>query len=289
MSLSTKGAKNKSLEEMLVKEDKLAPMALSSKPSASAAAESAAPVAPVIQQPVMLAIAETVSCKLTRDGMVESFEIKGNLNLTATTDEASLCNVQLHVGAVENFTFNTHPKINKALYDQSGLLQLKDATKGFPTARPLGILRWAFAGDADDMIPLKINCWPEEESRGQMNVSIEYTMDLKMEIHDVRIRIPLGTHETPSILNCDGNFKVNSSTSELIWEIPLIDQSNNTGSLEFNIAQKSADAFFPVQVQFSSQQLFCNIEVASVRMVEGGGPILYGLTKGVTTEDYTIG
>lgn len=46
---------------------------------------------------------------------------------------------------------------------------------------------------SDELVPIKVNCWPEEESRGQMNVSIEYTMDIpKLEIHDVKIRIPLG-------------------------------------------------------------------------------------------------
>jgi hypothetical protein len=91
------------------------------------------------------------------------------------------------------------------------------------------------------------------------------------------------------VLHCDGNYKHNANTGELVWEIDLIDQSNNTGSMEFNIAQKSSEAFFPISVHFSSQQLFCHVEVASVRAVEGGAPIVYGLTKGMAAEDYTIG
>jgi hypothetical protein len=80
---------------------------------------------------------------------------------------------------VEGFAFLTHPKVDKVQFEKTGLVQLKDANKGFPAQRPVGILKWTFeksAGRSDDFIPIKINCWPEEEGRGRMNVSIEYSM-----------------------------------------------------------------------------------------------------------------
>ena len=77
-----------------------------------------------------------------------------------------------------------------------------------------------------------------------------------MDLHDVRIRIPLGTSEAPGILSVDGSHKYNAHNNELIWDLQLIDQSNPSGSLEFSISQKDADAFFPISVEFSSQSLF---------------------------------
>lgn len=135
MTLMTKGTQNKSLEDALVQEDKLAPVITKKVTTESA---TAAPAIPQVQQPVMLVVSERIVAKLTRDGMVESYEIKGSLTLTAANDEAALCSVQLNVGVVDLFTFNTHPKVNKAIYDKTGLLQLKDTTKGFPSARPVG-------------------------------------------------------------------------------------------------------------------------------------------------------
>jgi hypothetical protein len=243
----------------------------------------------VVQQPIMLVVAERVSAKLSRDGNVGSFEIKGSLTLTANSDEAALCSVQMNVGSVDAFTFSAHPKVNKSLYDRSGLVQLKDATKGFPSLRPVGILKWTHSSTNEDMVPIKVNCWPEEESRGQMNVSIEYTMDQsQLTLHDVRIKIPLGTRDAPNIVSVDGSYRHNSSAEELLWEIPLIDSSNSTGSLEFNIAQRNSDAFFPITVQFSSPQLFCEIEVASVRTADGSAPIQYGISKSMSSEEYSI-
>lgn len=290
--MSLTGGKNKSLEDALVKEDRLAPVISGNASKGTSATSMSTDIQSVaqhvFQHPIMLVVAEAISAKLSRDGMVESLEIKGSLTLTATNDEAALCSVQLALGANEHFTFNTHPKINKQLYDRSGLLQLKDITKGFPSQRPVGILRWTHASTSDELVPLKINCWPEEESRGQMNVSIEYTMTQKIALHNVRIKIPLASNDAPSIVSIDGNFKHNASTQEIVWLIDLIDPSNATGSLEFNISQKSADAFFPISVSFVSQQLFCHVEVAKVTTSDLAHPIQYNISKSMSAEDYVI-
>ncbi|CAM9097389.1 unnamed protein product [Ectocarpus fasciculatus] len=287
MSLSSKGAKNKSLEDSLFKEDKLAPVVAAARGGHAVVEEVVAQS--VVQHPVMLQIAERVNAKLTRDGTAESLDIKGSLTLTASTDEAGMCGVKLSLPRdASSFTFNTHPKVNKAMFDKSHFLQLKDTTKGFPSARPVGILRWSYAGASDDMVPIKINCWPEEEARGQMNVSIEYSVEVDIDLHNVEIVIPLGTSESPQILNADGNYRHVSSSQELHWTIDMIDESNKTGSLEFTIAQRNADAFFPVNVNFSSQELFCKLDVAAVNAADGHTPIMYGLSKGMAAEEYVV-
>lgn len=289
MSLNPAGAKNKSVEDALMREDKLAPLISASKNSVS---DAPTPLtAAVAQQPVTLSIVEKVSATLSREGLVEMFEIKGSLTLTAADDEAALCSVQLKPASARDsvFSFNTHPKVNKAAYEKTGLLQLKEANKGFPSARPVGILKWTHSGTSEELVPLKINCWPEEESRGQMNVSIEYSMDVKgLELHDVRIVIPLGTNAAPTIVSVDGSHKHNASSGELVWTIDLIDASNTTGSLEFNVQQRSADAFFPIGVHFASPKLYSGVEVVSVNAGGSGAPVVYGLTKNMSSEEYVI-
>lgn len=287
MSLNA-GGKNKSVEDALMREDKLAPILTSAVKSS---VSDAPPPPPTAQHPITLQMVEKITANLSRDGMVELFEIKGSLTLTAADDDVALCSVQLKTGSKGDsvFSFNTHPKVNKQVYEKSGLLQLKDTSKGFPSARPVGILKWTHSSTTDDLVPLKINCWPEEESRGQMNVSIEYSMDVSdLELHEVTIRIPLGTSAAPSILNVDGSHRHNSSSGELIWDISLIDSSNTSGSLEFTIAQKDAEAFFPITVGFSSQKLYCGCDVVSVHATQSGAPLMYGFTKALSAEEYVI-
>lgn len=290
MSLNPAGTKNKSAEEALMREDKLAPLISASKSSGGSDAPPTMSAA-VAQQPITLQVLEKVSATLSRDGMVELFEIKGSLTLTAADDEAALCSVQLKPATSRDsiFSFNTHPKVNKAAYEKTGLLQLKEANKGFPSARPVGILKWTHSGTSDELIPLKINCWPEEEARGQMNVSIEYSMDVpNLELHDVRIVIPLGTSASPSIVSADGTYKHNASAGELVWHIDLIDASNASGSMEFNVQQRNTDAFFPINVHFASPKLFSGVEVVGVHSGVTKTPIVYGLTKSMSSEEYVI-
>ncbi len=41
----------------------------------------------------------------------------------------------------------------------------------------------------------------------------------------------------------------------------MIDESNSSGSLEFNIPGRDMDAFFPVQVMFKSPDTLCDLDV----------------------------
>lgn len=280
------GNKSKSLEDALVKEDKLAPIIKSvAKTSHN---EVTAPVVSAITYPIMLSIIEKVSATISREGLVESFEIKGSLTLTATSEDASFCSVKLNQGNVDAFAFSTHPKVNKALYDKSAVLQLKNSSTGFPTARPLAIVKWSLINGNEQFLPIKINCWPEEESRGQINVSIEYSLEHDITLHDVKIKIPLGTSDVPNILNIDGNFKHSPAANELVWEIDLIDSSNASGSLEFMISQKSVDVFFPIHVSFQSNELFCDLEVSGVSTIADNKAIPYGIEKNMSSEEYFI-
>lgn len=288
MSLMAAGGKNKSLEDALYKEDKLMPVIPKAMPSSSSGAAPPPAPTPSIVHAIMLVLNERVNCSATRDGSIESFDVKGSLTLTASDDDVALCSVQMNATQSEMFNFTTHPKVNKAVYEQNGLLQLKDTTKGFPSQRPVGILKWSHSSATEDFVPLKINCWPEEEARGQINVSIEYSMEQSLVLHNVVIRIPLGTSNPPNIISMDGMYKHNAQAGELLWTVDMIDSSNSSGSLEFSIQQRDTDAFFPINVEFSSPQLYCDLEVQQVVAAGSGAAIQYGLSKGLSTEEYTI-
>jgi hypothetical protein len=172
------GAKKKSnLLDALVKEDNLAPVMSTRAAAASGVADETVHAAPVINHPVMINIEEKVKVNLSRDGVLQAMEIKGTMSLTVTTEEAGRCQVHTAVNNAVGFNFQTHPKINKAQYDANGSLVLKEPQKGFPAQRPVGILRWTHQPSNDSLVPIKINCWPEEESRGRMLVTIEYSLE----------------------------------------------------------------------------------------------------------------
>ncbi|CAM9723639.1 unnamed protein product, partial [Phaeothamnion confervicola] len=281
-------SKYKGVLDSLIAEEKLAPIPTVGRPGAAAtAAVPAAAAAAAAMHPVTLVVEEKLSCQLSREGALEQLELKGSLSVTANAEGAVHCKVLL-AGGDESLTFATHPKVNKALYDAQRVLALKDAAKGFPVQRPVGVLRWSLSTTDESALPLTINCWPEEEGGGVMNVNIEYQLRRPMELHDVRIVIPLGTQAAPEIASADGAPRHNPKDSTLVWHLDLIDRSNASGSLEFNVQSRDREAFFPISVHFSSGNLFAGVQVLGVHSTENDAPMQFGYSASLSADSYLI-
>ena len=252
--------------------------------SAAAAAPVAAPSVPLV-----VALEEKISCQMNREGGIESCDVKGTLTLTANTDAGSaavvVVNKALLNSQASTFTSATHPKVNKPGYEADGTLALKGG-KGFPVGRPVGVLRWSYAGE--DAAPLTINCWPEDDGTGGViNVNIEFELNRPdMVLNDVNIVLPLGTTSPPDVHEIDGVYKHDPNAGMLCWHHDKIDSSNGTGSLEFSIPGHDVDAFFPCQISFRSDSLLCPVQIASVTSSATGANIPNQMTQQFVPESY---
>jgi hypothetical protein len=249
-----------------------------------AAAVAPPPAAP--STPLSLVLEEKISVNMNREGGVESCEVKGILNLTANTDVGAAAVVSVNKTQLPStFNYATHPKVDKKTYEQKGVLSLKGG-KGFPVARSVGILRWSY--NNDDAAPISINCWPEDEGSGSINVSIE--MELTRDdlvLHDVNILLPLGTAESPSIESIDGQYKHDPASGMMCWHFDMVDaNTNSTGSLEFSVAGTNPDAFFPIQIGFQSKTLLCPISITGVTNSSSGAPIPNDTTQSLVPDSY---
>ena len=65
----------------------------------------------------------------------------------------------------------------------------------------------------------------------------------------------------PVVADCEGDYNYDSRKNLLEWKLPVIDQSNKTGSMEFSINGHPED-FFPVTVSFISKRSYCDIDVS---------------------------
>lgn len=116
-----------------------------------------------------------------------------------------------------------------------------------------------------------------------MHVNIEYSLEREgLELGELQIEVPLGTSAAPSVENADGTFRHDAKNQSLIWSVDSVDSSNATGSLEFQIAQRDEDAFFPVQVTFKAMETLCDVRVRPPSLVEPAAAALAsaaGLTR----------
>lgn len=65
----------------------------------------------------------------------------------------------------------------------------------------------------------------------------------------------------PVVGDLDGEYRHDSRKNILEWSLPVIDENNKSGSLEFSIAGRPND-FFPVNVSFVSKRTYSNIQVS---------------------------
>ena len=244
------------------------------------------PVAP--STPLTLALEEKITANMNREGGIEACEVKGILTLTANTDVGAGAVVAINKAQLPStFNFATHPKVDKKTYEQKGVLTLKGG-KGFPVNRPVGILRWSY--NNEDAAPISINCWPEDEGSGTVNVNIEMELTrTDMVLHDVNILLPLGTTDPPAIENIDGQYKHDARAGMMCWHFDVVDANTNaTGSLEFSISGSNPDVFFPIQVGFRSETLLCPVQITNVSNASSGAPIPNSLTRSFVPDNFQI-
>jgi hypothetical protein len=252
---------------------------------------------PISSDPVSISIEERLTVALGREGGVESAEVNGTLTLALSADappeSAHLrLSVDTSSGAAQGFQFKTHPNIDKGAFASESTLQLKDPTRPFPTGSELGVLKWRRqaargASDADSLAPLSVTCWPSVSGH-ETYVNLEYELSAPFDLREVTIAIPVpgATAGAPQVNQCDGAWRYDPRARALLWTIPLIDETNKSGSLEFVMQSTDADGLFPIEASFSAGKTICDVQVGAAVNAESGKNVKFALRRGLQTDGY---
>ena len=245
----------------------------------------AAARAPV--DPVTIDIEEKISCTMQSDGTLEGMDIQGNMSLEVHAEESSCIRVLADLGENQGIQFKTHPNIDKALFNKSSTLGLKDPNRPFPTGSALGVLKWRLSPKDESMMPLQISCWPSV-SGSDTYVNIEYEASEAFDLQNLQIVVPIPGNAPPQVNSCDGDYQLNSQSACLIWQNELVDDSNRNGSMEFVLSNVDPDGIYPIEVHFSSQKLFCQIGVGGVVGCADNQPVRYAARSMLQTDTYVV-
>jgi hypothetical protein len=222
------------------------------------------------REPVHVTIAETISATLTREGALKSFEVKGDLQLRITDPAFTKLRLDLRANPTQGAQFRTHPNVDKALFTNTSAIQLKDTTKRFPANNAIGVLRWRVASSADnaDILPITFTVWVNKGS-DTTTVTVEYELTGTDSLRDVVVTIPYGTSE-PAVASFDAVYEV--SGDSLDWNLGVVDESNPSGSFEFeSTGDGDENEFFPMSVRFTKTQPFVDVDVLDASLLEMGG------------------
>jgi coatomer subunit delta len=247
-----------------------------------------APAPAMPTESVSLVIEEKLNVSLNRNGGLEQMELQGNMLLEVRNEDDALIRVMTKAGANSGFQFKTHPNIDKGLHANEGVLGLKDPNRPFPCGSALGVLKWRFTTKDESQLPISINCWPTING-GETAVSIEYEATDAMDLQHVVISVPCPPCRDPPVVNsCDGEFRFDARHGVMEWNIELIDSSNRSGSMEFIIPVANTEAFFPIDVNFSSTQTFCDIDITSIARTTDGAPVTFACKKMMLSDSYQV-
>jgi len=236
---------------------------------------------------VQVTIEEKFSLSMDNDGGIENLDVKGGLFVEIANPACTNIKLLLAKGDNPAFQFKTHPLINSSAFADEDSLGLKDQSRPFPVNSKIPILRWHLVNKSDALIPLSISCWPSNSSEGLTYVTIEYELKSRLQLQDVTVTIPIPAGPPIVTEAGDGNTEYSAKERLLRWSLPVIEKSNRTGSLEFNVPTTNNSAFFPVQVGFSAAHTLCDIDITDV-LAHDGGPTKFHKTAQLIVDDFTV-
>ena len=213
------------------------------------------------QDAIHVTIHESISAKISREGSLKAFSVKGDLQLRIS--DASLTKVRLALSAHASHgaQFRTHPNVDKTLFSNSKTIQLRDTSKGFPANNSVGVLRWSASATADsnDIPPVSFTVWVNKGSHESWTITVEYELKGGDSLKDVVVTMPYATSE-PSVSSFDAVYEVSGDSLE--WSIGSVDDSNATGSFEFEAQAEDESEFFPMSVRFSKSKPLVDVDVS---------------------------
>ena len=218
--------------------------------------------------PISVVINETITAELSREGIIKSYEVKGDLQLCIS--DPSLNKIKLAVTADESSSsgtqFKTHPNVDKNLFTSSKVIQAKDPNRPFPAnGNSLGVLRWRQAskpGIPEDnaILPITFVVWVNASSGGRYSITVEYELQNPDEkLQDLVISIPYQTSE-PVVNSTDEVYEVTGDSID--WNMKFVHSENASGSFEFEAQADDEAEFFPMQVSFKKETPFVNVNVS---------------------------
>ncbi|MCJ1475455.1 hypothetical protein MMC13_004117 [Lambiella insularis] len=245
-----------------------APLMSNSQPITSSQNVPSAPNSTSVDRDAIhITVDEKISAKLSREGTLKTFSVKGGLQLRISDPSFTKVKLDLRANATHGTQFRTHPNVDKPLFTNSKTIQLRDTSRGFPPNNSVGVLRWSAdqASDAADILPITFTVWVNKGADESWTVTMEYELTGGDDLHDVAVTIPYATSE-PAVSSFDTVYEVSGDSLE--WTIGPVGESNPSGSFEFEAQAEDEGEFFPMKVKFSKTKPFADVDVSSVTLLE---------------------
>jgi len=216
-------------------------------------------------------ILEKVTCQITRDGEIQSFEVRGDLSITIGEEDAPSSphlNLMVDEDLLEDMglSFQANPKINKSVWDNEKNIVLKNTKKGYLPNKPLKAVRWRSNQPSVMEKFLNITCWTEEDGEESdcILLTLDYTLDDDSTISSIQtllISFPTPHAASHQVISCDkgdviqgvnmNSGEEDGNTVGVVWKILEV-EAGESETLEMKIkvgGSGGENEVFPMSVQ----------------------------------------
>ncbi|XP_050680260.1 coatomer subunit delta [Leptidea sinapis] len=240
------------------------------------------------QKDVHLRFEERLNLVAGRDGDIQTFELSGLLTLRISNEQYGKLHVHIDNTDTRPLQLQTHPNVDKEAFRSDGVIRLKQPQRPFPLNSDVGVLKWRLTAAGDDRPPLSVNCWPSEGANGGCDVNIEYELEQDhVTLADVNINIPLPSGNISVVVHqWEGSYTQKGRT--LVWNIPLINKQQKSGTLEFTVSPAIPNDFFPLSVTWTSDTSLAMLSANRVVQAEDGSPVDYSKEISFHPDKYEI-
>jgi hypothetical protein len=259
--------------------DRTQQMLLEEGLSAGAAAPAPAPPAGF-----SIRLVETVNAKVTRHGQVREFCVEGRLIVEDAP--AGVFGLQLRKGTnFRRFTTRAMKQKERRLFAEQAQLQFTgDGT----------FLGWRLSStDAADL-PFAISGFTADSGRDATTFSLG--VELRgggFELTRVSLAIPVNMSGAEVLAEFEDQVTKDQRNGVLRWTLPSLSADAEPAQLEFKVPRCVDDSFYPIEVEFEGETLFCDIDVVAVAKAVDGvfdfdNPVKCNVAKSLTQVLYEI-
>lgn len=287
LTTGSKVNKNDAFLQQVAKQDATVSVKSKGAPAAASSAVAAGGAAPAqARQAVDFELTEVLTATLDKEGTVSAVSVKGELNVLITDPESQNCRIQLPASD-PNFSFKTHPAVDKNAFKANVLTPKDAATQPFPLNQKRPVVMWKSKKDEEELCPLTVNCWPSAGSDTTTVVNMEYELQHKHRtLRNLVVRIPVSSKAAPVVQHAAGDYRYDARSKVLEWQVPVVDAESADGSLEFVVANLNPSELFPISVSFTSDSILCSVEPTAV--ANRHGEVAFSKRSVLTTENFQV-
>jgi len=264
------------------------PAAAETVPEVRDEPEKVAPYNPLMD-PVKVEIDEKICASLQLEGGLNGdATCTGQFQVTVLdVSKAGLACFKL-ASQSDQFKYKVHPNLNKASHAKN-ILEVRDASKAYRANAPAPLLKWQSKSSDEAFLPVTVSCWPTSTADGTAIVLELELTDTNVALDEVIVRFPAAPSSRPQISNAEpGEAVYDTGTQQIFWQIPLLDNNESTGTLEFVAAADSA-SLLPCTLQAVRRgQTMCPMEITACYHQETENEISFSCEK-TSTYELSIG